>query len=64
MIQKTHCKPMEIMEMDYYMFLALRKEFIIQDIKSTEEGRKALADAERYNRKNADVSKVRAMFGK
>lgn len=64
MIEKTHCSPYQILDMDYYMYLALYKQFILQDLNSTEEGRKALDDAERINRKTADVDKIKQFINR
>lgn len=56
MIKKSHMSYNEILEMGYSEFLGLRKEFILQDLNSTEEGRKLLEDSKKYEQKDADVS--------
>ena len=73
MIAKTHLNPYQILDMDYYMFLSLRKEFILKDLKSTEDGRKALHKAlrlnqkdvnERLNQKDADMEGLQKLIEK
>lgn len=46
------------------MYLSLYKQFILLDINATEEGRKALEDAERINRKTADVGRIKQFINR
>lgn len=63
MCTKANMTPDAVLSMDIALFLGLRKEFFIQDLQATKEGREALNNAERYERKNADISKVKAIIG-
>lgn len=52
-----------IMKLSYPIFLSYLKHEYIAELKSTEEGRKYLAQCERLSVKEADLSSLRQLAG-
>ena len=59
----SHLSYFDVLNLPLDVFMLMRKNYIIDELRQTEEGRKYLDDCERLKRKDMDIDTLFKTFG-